>query len=50
MSYPRFRGAEFEPDSEAALYANEHADTPLNDINPGNKTSGVIVFGPDPSL
>ncbi|MEV4621201.1 DUF4352 domain-containing protein [Asanoa sp. NPDC049573] len=37
-------GTEYSADSEAALYANKNADTFLNDINPGNQVTGVVVF------
>ncbi|MFC0506664.1 DUF4352 domain-containing protein [Micromonospora costi] len=37
-------GTEYSADGEAALYANKNADTFLNDINPGNQVTGVVVF------
>ncbi|MEV0154254.1 DUF4352 domain-containing protein [Micromonospora sp. NPDC050686] len=37
-------GTEYSADGGAALYANENAETFLNDINPGNQVSGVVVF------
>jgi hypothetical protein len=38
------KGTEYSADSTAALYANKNADTFLNDINPGNQVTGVVVF------
>lgn len=38
------KGAEFENDGAAEIYANDNAETFLNDINPGNKVTGKIVF------
>ncbi|NJC71233.1 DUF4352 domain-containing protein [Planosporangium thailandense] len=35
---------QYSADSEAAVYANEHADTLFNQINPGNQVTGVVVF------
>lgn len=35
---------EYSPDSGAALYVNDGANTLLNEINPGNQVTGVIVF------
>jgi hypothetical protein len=37
-------GTEYSADSGAAIYANKNAETFLNDINPGNQVSGVMVF------
>ena len=37
-------GAEYENDSTAEIYANENAETFLNDINPGNRVTGKVVF------
>jgi hypothetical protein len=37
-------GTEYSSDSGAAIYANENAETFLNDINPGNQVTGVVVF------
>ncbi|MEU1244084.1 DUF4352 domain-containing protein [Micromonospora parva] len=37
-------GTEYSADSGAAIYANKNADTFLNDINPGNQVTGVVVF------
>jgi hypothetical protein len=37
-------GTEYSADSGAAIYANKNAETFLNDINPGNQVSGVLVF------
>ena len=37
-------GTEYSADGAAALYANENAETFLNDINPGNQVTGVVVF------
>ncbi|SBT44524.1 DUF4352 domain-containing protein [Micromonospora narathiwatensis] len=37
-------GTEYSSDSSAALYANKNAETFLNDINPGNQVTGVVVF------
>ena len=37
-------GTEFSADSGAAIYANKNAETFLNDINPGNQVTGVVVF------
>ncbi|MEV4759882.1 DUF4352 domain-containing protein [Micromonospora sp. NPDC049559] len=38
------KGTEFSTDTAAAIYANKNADTFLNDINPGNQVTGVLVF------
>ncbi len=38
------KGREYTPDSEAGLYANENTDVWLNEINPGNKITGILVF------
>ncbi|WP_434740298.1 DUF4352 domain-containing protein [Micromonospora sp. SH-82] len=38
------KGTEYSTDTEAALYANKKAETFLNEINPGNRVTGVIVF------
>ncbi|MEU8264267.1 DUF4352 domain-containing protein [Micromonospora sp. NPDC048999] len=37
-------GTEYSSDSGASLYANKNAETFLNDINPGNQVTGVVVF------
>ncbi|MFG2054200.1 DUF4352 domain-containing protein [Micromonospora sp. NPDC048930] len=37
-------GTEYSSDSGAAIYANQNAETFLNDINPGNQVTGVVVF------
>ncbi|MBQ1026500.1 DUF4352 domain-containing protein [Micromonospora sp. C95] len=37
-------GTEYSADGTAGLYANENAETFLNDINPGNQVTGVVVF------
>ncbi|SBT40653.1 DUF4352 domain-containing protein [Micromonospora auratinigra] len=37
-------GTEYSADGEAALYANQNTETFLNDINPGNQVTGVVVF------
>ena len=37
-------GTEFSHDDTAALYASEGNETFLNDINPGNKVAGTLVF------
>lgn len=37
-------GTEYSADGSAALYANKNAETFLNDINPGNQVTGVVVF------
>ncbi|MFJ8582241.1 DUF4352 domain-containing protein [Micromonospora sp. NPDC093277] len=37
-------GTEYSADGNAALYANKNAETFLNDINPGNQVTGVVVF------
>ncbi|WBB76627.1 DUF4352 domain-containing protein [Micromonospora sp. WMMD1128] len=37
-------GTEYSADGTAALYANQDAETFLNDINPGNQVTGVVVF------
>lgn len=37
-------GTEYQSDGEAGIYANENAETFLNNINPGNQVKGVIVF------
>ncbi len=37
-------GVEYATDSSAGFYANKNADTLLNEINPGNEITGVIVF------
>jgi hypothetical protein len=38
------RGAEYENDGSAEFYANDDNQTFLNDVNPGNKVTGKIVF------
>ncbi len=38
------KGRKYTPDSEAGLYANENSDVWLNEINPGNKITGILVF------
>ena len=35
---------EYSTDTTAGLYANEDTSTFLNEINPGNKVTGVLVF------
>jgi hypothetical protein len=37
-------GAEFTNDGGAEFYANDNNQTFLNDINPGNKVNGKVVF------
>jgi hypothetical protein len=37
-------GTEFSHDDTAALYASKGNETFLNDINPGNKVAGTLVF------
>ena len=37
-------GTEYSTDTAAAIYANEDAATFLNEINPGNGVTGVLVF------
>ncbi|WP_444947455.1 DUF4352 domain-containing protein [Micromonospora ureilytica] len=37
-------GTEYSADTGAAIYANKNAETFLNDINPGNHVTGVVVF------
>lgn len=37
-------GVEYSNDSVAETYANENDDTFLNEINPGNRVTGVLVF------
>lgn len=37
-------GTEYSADTGAAIYANKNAETFLNEINPGNQVSGVLVF------
>lgn len=37
-------GAEYSADGQAAIYANKNAETFLNEINPGNQVTGVVVF------
>lgn len=37
-------GAEFSADTGAGLSANEDAKAFLNEINPGNEVTGVVVF------
>ncbi|SCF06385.1 protein of unknown function [Micromonospora coriariae] len=37
-------GTEYSADGGAAIYANKNAETFLNDVNPGNQVSGVVVF------
>ncbi|GAA0799327.1 DUF4352 domain-containing protein [Spirilliplanes yamanashiensis] len=37
-------GTEFSNDGAAEIYANEAAQTFLNDINPGNQVKGKLVF------
>ncbi|SCG70284.1 DUF4352 domain-containing protein [Micromonospora halophytica] len=37
-------GTEYSADGGAALYANKNAETFLNEINPGNQVTGVVVF------
>ncbi|SNT28384.1 protein of unknown function [Asanoa hainanensis] len=35
---------EYSADSGAAIYANKNTETLFNEINPGNKVTGVVVF------
>ncbi|WP_233599850.1 DUF4352 domain-containing protein [Micromonospora sp. M71_S20] len=37
-------GTEYSADTGAAIYSNQNAETFLNDINPGNQVTGVVVF------
>jgi hypothetical protein len=37
-------GTEYSTDTAAAIYANKDAETFLNEINPGNQLTGVLVF------
>jgi hypothetical protein len=37
-------GTEYSTDTTAAIYANKDAATFLNEINPGNGVTGVLVF------
>jgi hypothetical protein len=37
-------GTEYSSDTGAAIYANKNAETFLNEINPGNQVTGVVVF------
>jgi hypothetical protein len=37
-------GKEFTNDTEAEIYANDNAATFLNEINPGNRVRGTLVF------
>ncbi|AEV85386.1 hypothetical protein ACWT_4366 [Actinoplanes sp. SE50] len=37
-------GTEFQNDGAAEMDADDHADTFLNDINPGNRVSAKVVF------
>lgn len=37
-------GTEYSADGSAAIYANKNGETFLNDINPGNQVTGVVVF------
>lgn len=37
-------GTEYSTDTGAGIYANENAATFLNEINPGNQVTGVLVF------
>lgn len=37
-------GAQFTNSTEAEMYANTDAETFLNEINPGNKVNGTLVF------
>jgi hypothetical protein len=38
------KAREYKPDTEAGIYANEDTNVWLNEINPGNKITGVLVF------
>jgi hypothetical protein len=38
------KSREYKPDSEAGIYANQDTEVWLNEINPGNKITGVLVF------
>ena len=37
-------GTEYSSDTAAGLYANKDASTFLNEINPGNQITGVLVY------
>ncbi len=37
-------GAQYSADTEAGMYANEGDSTFLNQINPGNQVTGVLIF------
>ncbi len=37
-------GAEYQANGSASFYANENRETFLNDINPGNDVTGIVVF------
>jgi hypothetical protein len=37
-------GKQFQADTAAGLYANNNADVFLNEINPGNQVTGVLVY------
>jgi len=37
-------GSQYEADSTAGIYANNQADVFVNNINPGNTVTGVVVF------
>ena len=37
-------GTEYSTDTAAGLWANKNADTFLNEINPGNQITGVLVY------
>lgn len=38
------KGTEFSNDGSAEFYANDNNETFINDINPGNKVTGKVVF------
>lgn len=38
------QGRKFEASSEAEVYMGDEANSFLNDINPGNTVTGVVVF------
>lgn len=38
------QGREVSSDSEASLYANENTEAFLNEINPGNSVTAIVVF------
>ena len=40
----RFQGRELAPDSTAGIYANDQAQGFVNEINPGNSSTAVLVY------